>query len=467
MSAPDPTDVPSSSSRETLAPVNPKFQGTPTVKKKRELFPGPPLASPSSFALPPDRLTHVQLLFAWNLSPLQSSKFSFEYLLLPPRSALETVPPRLTPMASSRATDLHACLLVDASAITSTASGFRLPWPPSCCLDELTPFVVSDERGFRHLNLAFGSSRIASSAYQKWPTRNSHSNARVQLSNSFAPIPKFDDRFARQNRYEPPPEFPLASPYSGIVHHLSGPSRCALTQTYRCIRKGRSMTPWSVFQDGSFKAITSASLAKPPACQPSAPTAPRPVSTLSDKGDEAGVGRRAPKGVRCNPQSRAAHLLRSITLPGESHLTRALSRRAKLTLTCHAKKCAHSAKRAESTPARLTSSVSLSTISPLDGVYHPFGAAIPNNSTLRMPAVCPRNNDQRRDSHPLRCHVPEDLCHRRTGDRLLQTTTRTAKQSDLKFELFPLHSPLLGESLLVSFPPLIDMLKFSGYSCLI
>ena len=31
----------------------------------------------------------------------------------------------------------------------------------------------------------------------------------------------FDDRFARQNRCEPPPEFPLASPYTGIVHHLS------------------------------------------------------------------------------------------------------------------------------------------------------------------------------------------------------------------------------------------------------
>ena len=36
------------------------------------------------------------------------------------------------------------------------------------------------------------------------------------------------------------------------------------------------------------------------------------------------------------------------------------------------------------------------------------------------------------------------------------------KTPDFKFELFPLHSPLLGESLLVSFPPLIDMLKFSG-----
>ena len=30
--------------------------------------------------------------------------------------------------------------------------------------------------------------------------------------------------------------------------------------------------------------------------------------------------------------------------------------------------------------------------------------------------------------------------------------------------LFPVHSQLLRESLLVSFPPLTDMLKFSGYS---
>src|SRR6201996_5281446 len=49
----------------------------------------------------------------------------------------------------------------------------------------------------------------------------------------------------------------------------------------------------------------------------------------------------------------------------------------------------------------------------------------------------------------------------------LQITTRTPKTPDFKFELLPLHSPLLGQSLLVSFPPLIDMLKFSGYSYLI
>ena len=50
---------------------------------------------------------------------------------------------------------------------------------------------------------------------------------------------KFDDRFARQNRYELPPEFPLASPYSGIVHHLSGPNKYAPTQT--SLAAGRSM----------------------------------------------------------------------------------------------------------------------------------------------------------------------------------------------------------------------------------
>jgi hypothetical protein len=53
------------------------------------------------------------LLFTWNLSPLQSSKFSFEYLLLPPRSALEAVqaepstqPPR-PPLSLSHSLQRH------------------------------------------------------------------------------------------------------------------------------------------------------------------------------------------------------------------------------------------------------------------------------------------------------------------------------------------------------------------------
>ncbi|CAN7092866.1 unnamed protein product [Brassica rapa subsp. narinosa] len=91
-----------------------------------------------------------------------------------------------------------------------------------------------------------------------------------------------DEQFARQYRCGPPPEFPLASPRSGIVHHLSGPDRHAHTRTL--LRRSRSVgcapvrdpanqlpcalwvyspvdshtcqTPWSMFQDGSNGAPT-------------------------------------------------------------------------------------------------------------------------------------------------------------------------------------------------------------------
>jgi len=39
-----------------------------------------------------------------------------------------------------------------------------------------------------------------------------------------------DERFARQYRYKPPPEFPLASPSTRIDHHLSGPIMSAPTR---------------------------------------------------------------------------------------------------------------------------------------------------------------------------------------------------------------------------------------------
>ncbi|KAG8156056.1 hypothetical protein JTE90_000810 [Oedothorax gibbosus] len=41
------------------------------------------------------------------------------------------------------------------------------------------------------------------------------------------------------NRYGPPPEFPLASSCPGIVHHLSGPNVCAQTPPlHKCRRAG-------------------------------------------------------------------------------------------------------------------------------------------------------------------------------------------------------------------------------------
>ena len=46
-------------------------------------------------------------------------------------------------------------------------------------------------------------------------------------------------------------------------------------------------------------------------------------------------------------------------------------------------------------------------------------------------------------------------------------TLGTTPRRDWQHGLFPLQSPLLRESLLVSFPPLNYMLKFGGSSCLI
>ena len=43
-------------------------------------------------------------------------------------------------------------------------------------------------------------------------------------------------------------------------------------------------------------------------------------------------------------------------------------------------------------------------------------------------------------------------------------TSPDYNSEDFQSELVPLHSPLLRESLLVSFPPPSYMLKFSGYS---
>ena len=54
--------------------------------------------------------------------------------------------------------------------------------------------------------------------------------------------------YARQYRYEPPSEFPQTSPYTRIVHHLSGPNRCAHTQT----SLNRSVGCWCKYPSSHF-----------------------------------------------------------------------------------------------------------------------------------------------------------------------------------------------------------------------
>ena len=66
-----------------------------------------------------------------------------------------------------------------------------------------------------------------------------------------------------------------------------------------------------------------------------------------------------------------------------------------------------------------------------------------------------------RGSHPLWRPLPGNLYRDPHEVPLTKLQFGGVNPSDFKFELFPLHSPLLRESWLVSFPPLIYMLKFS------
>ena len=67
----------------------------------------------------------------------------------------------------------------------------------------------------------------------------------------------FDDRFARQNRYGLPSEFPLTSSYTSIDHHLSGLSLCALASPQLKIT-GRAGDALLAPYNGSITDLTSA-----------------------------------------------------------------------------------------------------------------------------------------------------------------------------------------------------------------
>ena len=76
-------------------------------------------------------------------------------------------------------------------------------------------------------------------------------------------------------------------------------------------------------------------------------------------------------------------------------------------------------------------------------------------------------NHHRRNPNGAKTLYGKPLSKANLGKQQQQKTTpirntSTGKASRLCAGLIRVHSPLLAESLLVSFPPLTDMLKFSG-----
>ncbi|EGB07530.1 hypothetical protein AURANDRAFT_27178, partial [Aureococcus anophagefferens] len=99
----------------------------------------------------------------------------------------------------------------------------------------------------------------------------------------------------------------------------------------------------------------------------------------------------------------------------------------------------------------------------LDGIYHPFGLQSQANRLVEdAPYDAVRGTDG--------IVTLSDALFQGTSPRTLPGVASldynpTLIKVSLQSGLIPLQSPLLGESLLVSFPPLSYMLKFSGSSC--
>lgn len=92
-------------------------------------------------------------------------------------------------------------------------------------------------------------------------------------------------------------------------------------------------------------------------------------------------------------------------------------------------------------------------------------AALSSNPTLRK--HIPAKASSVRGFHPLRPVAPLKGTSEVTQcQQMLPSHHRSYQWNTEGFGvgLFPVHSPLLGKSLLVSFPPLTYMLKFSGLS---
>ena len=99
----------------------------------------------------------------------------------------------------------------------------------------------------------------------------------------------------------------------------------------------------------------------------------------------------------------------------------------------------------------------------LDEVYHPLCTSSPRSTTLRTHTGCSElhvtDGILTLYDAPFQGTYTRVTCwHCVSRPQRAELIRADAFQS----ELFPLHSSLLRESLLVSFPPLSYMLKFSG-----
>ncbi|KAG5568964.1 hypothetical protein H5410_064008 [Solanum commersonii] len=217
-----------------------------------------------------------------------------------------------------------------------------------------------------------------------------------------------DERFARRYRCGPPPEFPLASPRSGIVHHLSGPDRRVewgahrpASGARRCRSTPEARAAYHNRGDGVPRAYRERALAAPPihaGPRPESIGGPARRRSTSDRGA-------SPAPIRFPPDN----FKHSLTLFSKSF----------------------------SSFPRGTCSLSVSRpYLALDGIHRPIWAAFPNNPTRRQRLVV-RQGPGTTGLSPSLAPPSRGLGPGPPLRTLLQTTIRTTGPPDSKAGLFP------------------------------
>ncbi|TXG46551.1 hypothetical protein EZV62_024284 [Acer yangbiense] len=215
---------------------------------------------------------------------------------------------------------------------------------------------------------------------------------------------------------------------------------CAL-RVYWPVDSHTCQTPWSVFQDG-------------------------PNGELAGRCQERAGARGTPYGARCQPRSRRRRLHRHIAWAWATAAIRIGPRPESI----GGPACDRSTSDRGASPAPIrfppdnfkhsltlfSKSFSsfprgtclLSVSRPylaLDGIYRPIWAAFPNNPTRRQRLVM-RQGPGATGLSPSPAPLSRGLGPGPPLRTLLQTTIRTSRTLDSQAGLFPVRSPLLGES---------------------
>uniref|UniRef100_A0A6N2KFT6 Senescence-associated protein n=1 Tax=Salix viminalis TaxID=40686 RepID=A0A6N2KFT6_SALVM len=408
----------------------------------------------------PDRLTHVQVPFTWNLSlfGLQSSHLNICYY----HQDLHRRPLR----PGSRpgfCSDRRALLLIGAWRLPRRPGiGRALQRHPfSGLVDSAADFDFHDHRPAVSAQLGTVTRLPVHPASPVLLTKNGplgalDSVARLNeaaapsyLFKSFAPIPKSDERFARQYRCGPPPEFPLASPRSGIVHHLSGPDRHALTRTFSEDQVSflapygftRPLTRTHVRLLGPcFK---TGRMGSPQADARSAHVPGHAVTARAAVHDRSdGISTGAATAIRIGPRPEPIGGP-AVAVP---HPTGAHRRPHPLPSRQFQALFDSLFKVLFIFPSRYLFAIGLSPIFSLGRNLPPDWAAFPNNPTRRQRLVV-RQGPVTTGLSPSPAPPSRGLGPGPPLRTLLQTTIRTPRAPDSQAGHFPVRSPLLGESL--------------------